>query len=408
MITVLPRRRLRAVMEENRKKREEQERKDREKGKLKKEKTPRKNPPCIEELYPEASIIDVTSKSRDKFVRMSPFYPHRGIPVPYSPYWVSASVEAIWQGLKVFEKADIDTGLFQNTTMKNLKRISNMRNNFKYGRILGHRKGVTGRKDELLGAVEARRQIYAPAYRWVLENKVQDLVAEIRELSEKGDVVLVDFETNCDINLDKPISHAGLIKAYIEGKYPEAAPSEESSVPLEILERLPVGRRIKHAVFGVGRITEIQGSRATVQFHKDKKTFDLRADALEPFDGLESFHVECNGEAAILLQDKNWLFGVQENPDKKVAAIPCEYEQIIFYAGKLVENQKIPTYYFLVKKNGLWGLLNKLGRQQAPCIYDDLRPEENNGLLEGFSFTRKTLKGIINGKGIETIEKDGE
>lgn len=404
----MPRYRLRSVMEENRKTREQKARRGEEMGRKKAQKH-RKEPPCIEELYPDAAIIDVTSKSGSEFVRMSPLYPHRRIPVPYSPNWVSACVEAIWQGLKVFEKADIDTGLFQNTTMKQLKRVSNARNGFKYGKILGHRKGVTGRKDDLLGAVEARLHIYAPAYRWVLENKVQDLVARIRELSLKGDVVLVDYHTNCDISVDKPLSHAGLIKAYVEGKYPEAAPLEDQTVSPEVLAVLPVGRRVRHAQFGVGHIAEIQGNKAIVQFHQEARVFDLRADALMPFDGLECFPVECNGEKATLLQDKHGLYGVQGDPAKKVETIPCEYEQIVFYAGRLVHKQKIPTYYFVVKKNGLWGLLNKLGRQQAPCKYDSMHPQEVDGLLEGFAFQRNGIEGIIDGKGSETIiENDGQ
>ena len=36
-----------------------------------------------------------------------------------------------------------------------------------------------------------------------------------------GDLVLLDYETNCDVNnLRKPLSHAGLIKAYLENQYP--------------------------------------------------------------------------------------------------------------------------------------------------------------------------------------------
>ena len=63
----------------------------------------------LERDYPGALFIDVTSRSEDEFVRLSPFYPHGCIPVPFSLDWTSASVEGIWQGLKVFEQADIDT-----------------------------------------------------------------------------------------------------------------------------------------------------------------------------------------------------------------------------------------------------------------------------------------------------------
>ena len=391
MITILPRKFLRDVIKENREKRE------------KKEKKKAPDPPkCLEELYPNATIIDVTSKSSDETYRkLSPFYPHRGIPVPFSENWYSASVEGIWQGLKVFETAGIDTSLFQNTSMKNLKRTTR-----KFGKILGHQKGVSGRKDDLLGAMDARRYIYAPAYRWVLEHKVSDVVDKIRELASKGDVILVDYNTNCDINIDKPLSHAGLIKAYIEGNYPETPPLEEKPLSPDLLQRFPKGCRVRHAQFGVGRITRIQGARARVNFRSGEKVIELRANTLEPYDGLESIECESNGEKVTLLQNKNWLWGVQADSAKMVKALPCEYEEILFYSARLVEKQKNPIYYFLVRKDGLWGLLNKRGHQQAPCIYNALRPKENNGLLEGFAFRRGRVAGLMDGKGKETVTKN--
>ena len=56
--------------------------------------------------YPGAIVADVTSKATDGLVRLSPFYPHGGIPVPFSDGITSSCVEGIWQGLKVFENED--------------------------------------------------------------------------------------------------------------------------------------------------------------------------------------------------------------------------------------------------------------------------------------------------------------
>ena len=157
--------------------------------------------------YPDAMIIDVTSHAQDEFVKFSPFYPNGGIPVPFTDD-IAVSVEGIWQGLKVFEDADVDTSFFSKRDMKNLKRTVR-----KYGPCLGHRKGVHG--EELLGYIEARKHIYLPCYKWILENKLQKLVAA-------KPVVLLDYNTNPDVNNPKkPLSHASLIKAYIEGNYPE-------------------------------------------------------------------------------------------------------------------------------------------------------------------------------------------
>ena len=168
----------------------------------------------LKEKYPDAMIIDVTSKAQDEFVKFSPFYPIGGIPVPFTDD-VALSVEGIWQGLKVFEDTDVDTTLFWKRDMKNLKRTVR-----KFGPCLGHRKGVHG--EELLGYIEARKLIYLPSYKWVLENKLQKLVTAIRIISKNKPVVLLDYNTNPDVwNPKSPLSHASLIKAYIEGNYPE-------------------------------------------------------------------------------------------------------------------------------------------------------------------------------------------
>ena len=52
--------------------------------------------------YPGSIIADVTSQAKDGLVRLSPFYPHGGIPVPFSEGYTSACVEGIWQGLMAF------------------------------------------------------------------------------------------------------------------------------------------------------------------------------------------------------------------------------------------------------------------------------------------------------------------
>lgn len=168
----------------------------------------------LQEKYPSAKIVDVTSKATTGLVKLSPFYPHGDIPIPFSEGHTAMSVEGIWQGLKVFENEDINPDIFKNNTMKNLKRTVR-----KFGKPLGHRKGVNG--IELLDYIQARIQIYLPSYLWVLENKVQHIIQRLKEASQKEDIVLLDYETNCDVlNANKPLSHAFLIKAYVEGIYP--------------------------------------------------------------------------------------------------------------------------------------------------------------------------------------------
>ena len=164
--------------------------------------------------YPDAVVADVTSQAKDGLVRLSPFYPHGDIPVPFSEGYTAACVEGVWQGLKVFEDEDIDISMFSNDTMKNIKRTVR-----KHGRVLGHRKGVLG--TEILGYMEAKHQIYIPTYRWMLEHKAMDIIERLRKASETKTIVLLDYNTCCDVDDEtKPLSQAYLVKAYAEGLYP--------------------------------------------------------------------------------------------------------------------------------------------------------------------------------------------
>jgi Family of unknown function (DUF6939) len=168
----------------------------------------------ISALYPDSVIADVTSKASDSLIKLSPFYPHGNIPIPFSENHSSMSVEGIWQGLKVFENYDVDEISFQNNKMKDIKRTVR-----KYGKPLGHRKGIGG--TELLNYIEARILIYLPSYLWVLENKVNYIINRLKEVNETKKIVLLDYATNGNIFDDRrPLSHAYLLKTYIEGKYP--------------------------------------------------------------------------------------------------------------------------------------------------------------------------------------------
>ncbi len=170
----------------------------------------------LQQRFPNSQIIDVTSKGSDPWVKFSPFYPHGKIPVPLSSGSFAESVEGIWQALKVFESCDVDTSKFFITNMKGIKRTS--RSN---GRVLGHRAGIRGEK--LLSYLDARKQIYLPAYRWVLDNSLRDEVETLRQIAAAKPIILLDYETNCDIeNLSTPLSHAGLVKRYLENDWPSS------------------------------------------------------------------------------------------------------------------------------------------------------------------------------------------
>ena len=181
--------------------------------------------------YPEAIIADVTSNAKDGLVKLSPFYPHTGIPVPFSDGVTAECVEGIWQGLKVFENEGIDMAMFRNNTMKNIKRTVR-----KHGRVLGHQKGVYS--SEILDYVTAKHQIYIPTFKWVLENKVAHIIERLKNASIDKTIVLLDYNTCCDVDSNtKPLSHAYLIKAFVEGIYPYGSKknviSTTPTLPLE-------------------------------------------------------------------------------------------------------------------------------------------------------------------------------
>lgn len=227
--------------------------------------------------FPGAAICDVTSHATDDLIRLSPFYPHGGIPVPFSPGWKAMSVESIWQGLKVFESVGVDTALFRNNTMKDIKRTER-----KYGKTKGHRKGVNG--NELLEYIQARKLIYVPAYKWMLENKAMAQVEKLRALAKTKTVILLDYDTNPNVeDWHSPLSHASLIKAYLDGNYPEYEGAEVAAAEKkeEVHYEFTVGQKVKHAKFGEGIIKALDGERVTVTFAEGDKLLALRLAKLE-------------------------------------------------------------------------------------------------------------------------------
>ena len=162
----------------------------------------------IQKQYPNADILDITSMSSTRYAQiLSPFYPHGNIPIPFTPGMYATCVEAVWQGLKVFQGYDVDLATFQNNTMKGLKRTVR-----KFGMPLGHRKGVYGK--ELLNYFDARMQIYLPTYKWMLDNvpEVHKVVERIAQRAKEHDIVFLDYNTNSEFrDITSPISHASLV-----------------------------------------------------------------------------------------------------------------------------------------------------------------------------------------------------
>ena len=188
----------------------------------------------IKEQYPGADILDITSTTDKKWAKcLSPFYPHGNIPIPFSEGYYSKCVEGIWQGLKVFENYGVDMSCFENGTMSGLKRTAR-----KYGHPKGHQKGI--HSSELLNYFDARMQIYLPSYKFVLDNipAAHNVVMKIAERAKEHDIVFLDYNTNTDFrDISSPMSHAGLVKMYIEDTYPKADEKYEPLTEEEIAKR---------------------------------------------------------------------------------------------------------------------------------------------------------------------------
>lgn len=168
----------------------------------------------IHSKFPNAIIIDFTCKGNLAIDHLNPYYPYRDIPVPNSGGAVAESVGSIWQGLKVFEKRDLDEELIRSYTFNRSKL-----NTQNYGDYLGHRYGTHGL--DLLDISDARRRILVPTYKWLLDYKVQDVIVRIREANKNRDIIFIDRVADTEAHdFFHHISHVYLIKAYIEGLWP--------------------------------------------------------------------------------------------------------------------------------------------------------------------------------------------
>ena len=182
--------------------------------------------------YPNAEILDVTSNSEYGGLRkLSPFFPHGNIPIPGMKGLTATCVEAVWQGLKVFDGQGVDYKTFENDTMENLKRTVR-----KCGKPRGHQYG-----DKLLNYEDARWKIYIPTYLYMLENvkSVQSTIEQIKLKLDDKTVVFLDYNTNCDIcDNSKPLSHAYLLKLFIEGNYPKNRHEYKNKFYANIIKRI--------------------------------------------------------------------------------------------------------------------------------------------------------------------------
>ena len=148
--------------------------------------------------------IDVSAYGKRPYKLLSPFtYSIKfKIPVPGMKGKFANSVESIWQGLKIIN-GNIDEKMF---TKKQSKRR---------GRVEGHKY-----KNNILGLVRARWDIYVPSYKDYLDNFApKDAISFIlKEQRNYKQIYLYDIEDNDDINNPKPLAHSALLATYFNLK----------------------------------------------------------------------------------------------------------------------------------------------------------------------------------------------
>jgi len=142
--------------------------------------------------------INVSSRGRGQYRKLSPFSHNARyqIPIPGKEETRADSVEGIWQGLKVIDSVS-DFSLFQGKPKK------------RKGKPQGHLF-----REDLIGYVDARKQIYVPAYVYhVINNALDNIHGDLEaRVSKSNPVALFDVESNGEINnTSQPYSHAALL-----------------------------------------------------------------------------------------------------------------------------------------------------------------------------------------------------
>lgn len=152
-------------------------------------------------MLPVGTVVyDVSSYADEPYCRLSPMWPHGGIPVPALANTTSDSVEGIWQGLKII-RGKIAPRYFRGMGQK------------RGGKPSGHQFG-----NKTLGIVEARYTIYRPAYEWMLEHCLDPAILDQFITQALQGVVQHFYDTtdNGDINQpDAPLAHASILVQYL-------------------------------------------------------------------------------------------------------------------------------------------------------------------------------------------------
>jgi len=104
----------------------------------------------------------------------------------------------------------------------------------KNGKLLGWSNGLKGHADgdALLDEERARWEILLPAYKYVLDECLQQEVEELRNMIQQGKrLVLLDTETNVNVyDYSRPVAASELLRRYLVNRWPSREKEEEEQL----------------------------------------------------------------------------------------------------------------------------------------------------------------------------------
>lgn len=176
----------------------------------------------LRQMYGEDALIaHISTDNTAHFRALHPTFPHGKIPIPgadaTAEHRHAASVEGLYEGMKVFSNATISYASMENTDMRNIKRYQSASK----GQFQGYKEALNS--NVLLNELQARQKLYLPAYKFVLDGAAHSYLEPLMDALAQGKkVVLVDSKKQQHKISDEqhPISYALLIALYLKNEYP--------------------------------------------------------------------------------------------------------------------------------------------------------------------------------------------
>jgi hypothetical protein len=165
---------------------------------------------------PSPLLVNVTKNGTDEFRDFSPFRSVTRIDGDLCgvPNEFSSTVEGVWQGLKDIRPVGNQKDAV-GTDLRMLHRTPSKRRVPKDHVIVGHRYVEKDGRVRNLSYREAHELIYLPAYAQQLD-ALKTLVERLSDVAQTRPLILLDYDTHPHLGGSKPLSHACLLKHWIE------------------------------------------------------------------------------------------------------------------------------------------------------------------------------------------------